>query len=961
MPQFKLLYKIFITASVIALTGCITVSQMAFSPLEEEALFHQGKYKEIIHFYDNEYAEIVRRQRFAEAKAYIMEGGWSNIEKYIRYSFFHRQLTAALIETGNFERAKIELARALTETQDLLNSRVNLANPRSAFLQQENLIFLLQYQGYLDWFLGKNKTTLLSSLSERELEVLEPSKRIPLIIERAFIMDKIIGDHHKALTYLDRALSLTQELGISDLDSRFAYSLQAYRRKAWIQMRLGRLSDAKVTLQQYEEMTRNPIYRTGRFVIGANFLGNEYFRGYLSMIESTAGAVYAVSRDELSAKRFFDAAKQSLKDIPDDSDDIWDQNALAAYHVLYGSYYLGLLQGKNHEAAQEVEKGIRHLRPLYMDAVFNEIDIESAYLQSAELHYLIGETAFAWKRAAEALELARRYRSGQTTASAHVLLGIMLSEQGRTKEAQRQLKKAEELTQGIENTENWALHYWLGKSYEYTGMEGTALRSYLRAVDEVEKLWDGRFDDVVRQLSFIGNRLVAYEPAILQLVKSKNYSGALEMVEKAKSRTAYEAHPLGIETGPSSVGDHGRYSSLDGHPLNYTRIRQLLPSNTVLLEYYVGERSVIAFAISNSEPILVKVLNISPEELKKKVIKFYADTRYGPGNKYVSGGRDLYNLLLEPFEQRLSGHEVLGFVPHGFLHYLPFHALVLNGPKNTAAIPAHAPLHPRSESSQSTTINTTHTVHIINRHSVFYSPSATVLALAMQRKQSTRNSLLALGGPPAHDATDLGFALMEELPSAADEVRTVAEMYTTAKVFTDEQASETNAKENLSSSDNILISSHAVFSYEKPLKSTILLAPDHKNDGRLTIPEIEAQPSTASVVVLSACTTGIVSGYSGTDQSIDTMKFPLGDDLVSIQRAFLRSGASSVISSLWPTGSDPEASKTLISSFFRHFKQGESRADALRAAQLELLESTPNTEWSHPSFWAPFILSGDWR
>jgi CHAT domain-containing protein len=37
----------------------------------------------------------------------------------------------------------------------------------------------------------------------------------------------------------------------------------------------------------------------------------------------------------------------------------------------------------------------------------------------------------------------------------------------------------------------------------------------------------------------------------------------------------------------------------------------------------------------------------------------------------------------------------------------------------------------------------------------------------------------------------------------------------------------------------------------------------------------------------------------------------------------------------------------------------DSKAEALRAAQLSLLRDNPS--FSHPYFWAPFILIGNWR
>ena len=44
--------------------------------------------------------------------------------------------------------------------------------------------------------------------------------------------------------------------------------------------------------------------------------------------------------------------------------------------------------------------------------------------------------------------------------------------------------------------------------------------------------------------------------------------------------------------------------------------------------------------------------------------------------------------------------------------------------------------------------------------------------------------------------------------------------------------------------------------------------------------------------------------------------------------------------------------------FYGYLKAGQSKADALRSAQLALLE---NPELAHPFHWAGFQLIGDWR
>ncbi|HDS29135.1 MAG TPA: CHAT domain-containing protein, partial [Candidatus Acetothermia bacterium] len=45
---------------------------------------------------------------------------------------------------------------------------------------------------------------------------------------------------------------------------------------------------------------------------------------------------------------------------------------------------------------------------------------------------------------------------------------------------------------------------------------------------------------------------------------------------------------------------------------------------------------------------------------------------------------------------------------------------------------------------------------------------------------------------------------------------------------------------------------------------------------------------------------------------------------------------------------------------YGHLLGGETRAEALRRAQLAL-GGDPALRYRHPYYWAPFVLYGDWR
>jgi CHAT domain-containing protein len=64
-----------------------------------------------------------------------------------------------------------------------------------------------------------------------------------------------------------------------------------------------------------------------------------------------------------------------------------------------------------------------------------------------------------------------------------------------------------------------------------------------------------------------------------------------------------------------------------------------------------------------------------------------------------------------------------------------------------------------------------------------------------------------------------------------------------------------------------------------------------------------------------------------------------------------------VVASLWKVSDD--STVDLMRSFYANL-QTMPKAEALQKAQIALAKSGAMTS-SHPYFWAPFILVGDWK
>lgn len=113
---------------------------------------------------------------------------------------------------------------------------------------------------------------------------------------------------------------------------------------------------------------------------------------------------------------------------------------------------------------------------------------------------------------------------------------------------------------------------------------------------------------------------------------------------------------------------------------------------------------------------------------------------------------------------------------------------------------------------------------------------------------------------------------------------------------------------------------------------------DVHNDGILTAEEISnISLDDIDLLVLSACETGLGSVS--------------GEGVFGLQRGFKLSGVNCIVMSLWKV--DDEATKELMTNFYKNLLKGSSKIEALQEAQKKIRE-TPGYE--DPEYWAGFIL-----
>ncbi len=203
-------------------------------------------------------------------------------------------------------------------------------------------------------------------------------------------------------------------------------------------------------------------------------------------------------------------------------------------------------------------------------------------------------------------------------------------------------------------------------------------------------------------------------------------------------------------------------------------------------------------------------------------------------------------------------------------------------------------------------------------------------------------------------AADLSAMAVDALPGTRAEGQAVAELFSDARLLTGAAATK-QALLATRGPKLLHVATHGFFlaagkatavAAKMPLlRSGLLLAGfnRHKspNDGVLTALEVASLDLQGTeLAVLSACNTGMgeVRG---------------GDGVHGLRRALAIAGAQSVVLSLWPV--DDQATRALMEAFYRAWKGGQPKAEALRTAQAVV---RANPKWQHPFYWAAFVGSG---
>ncbi|MGH7490844.1 MAG: CHAT domain-containing protein [bacterium] len=381
-------------------------------------------------------------------------------------------------------------------------------------------------------------------------------------------------------------------------------------------------------------------------------------------------------------------------------------------------------------------------------------------------------------------------------------------------------------------------------------------------------------------------------------------------------------------------------------------LQKALDEQTAVLEYFVSDSMIFAFAVTKTG---FDVVSINRDSALNAAVSELAGSFKSVSGKaaYVLIAAQFHGLLIKPFASQISNCPRWVIIPDGDLYQIPFEAL-LTASVGSASHVEHGAL-PYLIKQREISYHFSATLYLKNRREAGQKTNASsfagfapVFSATLGNGHLPDHTFRDFSGTPPdsleHLITRDGKNLLE-LPYSETELQNIFDALShRGRVFLHEEASEDNFKRSVKGYRYVHVATHGVIVNDNPKLSNLAFSqPKERNaaeDGILYAGEIYNLDLKADLLVLSACQTG-------------AGKVVKGEGLMALTRGFLYSGARNIVASLWKVY-DEHTSRLMV-EFYREVAAGKSYSPALREAKLKMIA---NPETAAPQSWAGFVLLG---
>lgn len=430
---------------------------------------------------------------------------------------------------------------------------------------------------------------------------------------------------------------------------------------------------------------------------------------------------------------------------------------------------------------------------------------------------------------------------------------------------------------------------WLAaRAYQKSGNKEAALSNYRNAIASLDVLnQSSRKIDVVRRFNFKEEIEPIYRQTLTLLLEQD------DLTDSDLKEVLFFADKLRLEQLRNYFGDNcveirGEVSSVE----DILAKKNAVAINSIILE----NQTYIIFQFPDGSLQHSKV-DLGQLEIKEKVTQWYRILRRGHNIQYQDFSRELYDLIIRPFEAQLAkiNPKTMVFIHDGILRNVPMAALY-DGKK-----------------------------HLVEKWA-----TASSLGFRFQVVPKSKVEVAAFGLSIERG----GWSALGLVPIELEQITETIE----GKKFLNSEFTEAIFIEQLSENEYPVVHIATHGSFNGVAENSFILAYD-KTLNALELKDILTKSQeNIDLLVFSVCETAVGSEFSA----------------LGLAGVALRSGVNSSLGSYWAV--EDSVQPNLMKKFYSNvFEKKLDKAEALRQVQIQQIE-----EEAFPNIWGALTLIGDW-